>query len=477
MSLRRRFILVFGLFAVLLTAVGGFLTWRATSRALERELDEKLVQIAGVAAGVGLQPSLVEGLQPGDERTQAWNLVFQRLRSLQGYVDGAYLFRSDRTALVTTEGPQDIPVGTRLRFLDLYGQELDEALVVGSSRTPLFEGEDGRFYKYGFVRLEQSDVLLGVLMRADYLEPLDRFRRTALLGSLAAIVLAALLAGFLAAGVVEPLERLSRAALRIERGHLQREVSLERADELGRLSRAMERMRVGILHRDEQLRLMLAQVAHEIRNPLGGLELFAAAAAETEEPEERERILTRLRSEVQGLNGIINEFLIFARPLTAAATLHDVRTPLQDALELARAENENAGVTLESDLPEYPLLARADPGHVKGIVLNLLRNAAQAGTQVRLSAEDYRGEVVISVRDNGPGVRPDLRDRIFEPFVTDKEQGAGLGLAIVRRLAETNGGRVNLVEDEDAVGEGAEFRVYLPGSEEIPVLSSRDTYR
>ena len=159
-------------------------------------------------------------------------------------------------------------------------------MTLGSSTTPLFEGQDGRFYKYGFVRLEQSEVLLGVLMRADYLTPLDGFRQTTLVGSIAATILAALLAGALAAGVVRPLERLSRAALRIQQGHLNQPVELERVDELGRLSRAMERMRVGILQRDDQLQLMLAQVAHEIRNPLGGLELFAAAAQDMDDPDQ-----------------------------------------------------------------------------------------------------------------------------------------------------------------------------------------------
>jgi signal transduction histidine kinase len=469
MSLRRRFVLVFAAFAAIITALGGYLSWRASSAALERELDDKLRQVAGAAAQVGFPSSMVVGLQPGDESSSAWNVAYQRLSSLRRYVDAAYLFRQDRTVLVSTEGAEALPIGTRLRFLDLYPLELDQAERLGSSTTPVFEGGDGRLFKYGFVRLEQSDIYLAVLMRADYLSPLDTFTRTALFGSLAATILAALLAAALAAEIVRPLERLSRAALRIQRGHLTRPVAVERADELGRLSQAMERMRKGILQRDEQLRLMLAQVAHEIRNPLGGLELFAAAAQDMDDPEERDRILGRIRNEVEGLNSTINDFLVFARPLEPHLELHDIRGPIREAADLVSAELNQREGALTLVMPDEPVLARVDPGHAKGIMLNLLRNAAQAGDRVELEVTTHHGEVIVTVRDDGPGIPMDLRDRIFDPFVTDKEQGAGLGLPIVQRLAEANHGRIELAAPGAPLGSGAEFRLYLPGAEELPL--------
>ena len=145
--------------------------------------------------------------------------------------------------------------------------------------------------------------------------------------SLAAAALAALIGRRLATGIVSRLEVLSRGALRIQRGMMDRPFDLEGEDEVGRLARAMERMRTGIQRRDEQLRLMLSRVAHEIRNPLAGLELFAAAAQDTDDREERRRILGRVRREVVGLNSIINEFLGFARPGRTELELHDVRDP------------------------------------------------------------------------------------------------------------------------------------------------------
>ena len=152
-------------------------------------------------------------------------------------------------------------------------------------------------------------------------------------------------------------------------------------------------------------------------------------------------------------------------------SLHDVCGPVREAAELVALESKG-NCQLEVDLPPEPLVALADPSHVKRITLNLLRNAAQAGDHVKLICEPHRGEVRVTVKDDGPGIPVQLRDRIFDPFVSDKAQGAGLGLAIVKKLVTANGGRVTLSSEDglgegDSLGSGAEFHVYFNGSEDL----------
>ncbi len=486
MSLRRKYILVFVGLCLLLTLGGGHLAWRAANGALENELDQKLVWVAGAAAEVGLQANPLLALQPGDENSALYLPNRERLLRLLRYVDEAHIFRRDNTVIVTTDPPAEYPIGTPLRWLDAYEPELDVAWSTGEAVSEVFEGQDGRFYKYGFKRLEESDAMLTVLMTADYLIPLSRFQQTLLLGSLGTALLAGLIAAMLATSIVSPLERLSRGALKIQRGRWNEPVPPEEGVELGRLSKAMERMRAGIVQRDEQLRLMLAQVAHEIRNPLGGLELFATAAVEAEDPKERARLLGRVRHEVEALNEIINHFITFSRPLHPQRKLHDIRVPIEQAVDLIRMQLEGRGRELTVHLPTEPLVVWADPDHTKRTVLNLLHNAGTAGTAVRLEAWWRNGEAVVSVRDNGPGVPKEARERIFDPFVTDKEQGAGLGLAIVKQVLEANGARVVLMDTEEGAGvadpargelTGAEFRVYFRGSEELPSEDAEDADR
>ena len=455
-------------FAVGVSAVGGAAAWWQAGRALEAELDTRARWVARAGADIGLSASGVILLQPGFEDLDIWTSTHARLQRLRSVVPESYIIRSDNTALVTSFPADSIPIGAPLPQFALFAPELAEARLVGDATTLSFSLE-GRRFKWGFAVLDDRETVFAVLLPADYLQPLAQLRRNLFVGAAAAAVLAVLLATVLAASVVQPLERLARVATRIQRGHMQEPVAEEGGHEVGRLARAMERMRLGILTRDEQLRLMLAQVAHEIRNPLEGLELFASAAEETEDPEERARLISRVRTEVTALNVIISDFLTFARPMGRAEHASDVRGPIREAVELVEAEMDDRGGTLDLILPETPLMALVRDEHVKRATLNLLRNAAQASQHVRLDARIENAEVVIAVSDDGPGVPDDLRSRVFEPFVTDKEQGAGLGLAIVKKVAEANGGRVELTDSSETNGgRGAEFRLYFGSLEDPP---------
>ena len=218
MSIRRLFIISLVTFAVFVSAVGGYLAWREASRAVEAELDTRATWVAGAAAETGLQASVLLGLQPGFEDTNAWLSHHSRLRRLLRYVSEAYILAPDNTALLSTFPADSVPIGTPIRQLDQFAPELDSARALGNATTRGFRGTDGRIYKWGFAELEQSDLVLAVLMQADYLSPLAQLRRNLFLVSGLAGLLAALLAGLLAAGIVEPVERLSRVALRIQRG-------------------------------------------------------------------------------------------------------------------------------------------------------------------------------------------------------------------------------------------------------------------
>jgi len=444
MSLRHRLAAAFVLFAAAALGVGGWLVYNSTRGLLERGLDEKLEAVA-VAASSGIDGGLVSQLRPGDEGTRLFQAYSARLRELAPVSASAFIFDSAGGLLVASwPGPA---IGDRVHSLDLYGAEIEEAWVGGTATTTLFQDEQGRWYKLGFARLDDGPAVLAVAMPASFLEPLDRLRAQMITFALVALAAIALAAAVLSRGLTRALEQLSQAARRIGEGQYEGPVPCGAGGEVGQLARALEEMRVAIIRREEELRLMLAQVAHEIRNPLGGIELFAGAAADGLPPDdERRGHLEKIRSEARELDRVITDFLTFARPQEPALRKIDLRGPLKEAAAMI---GDSGALDVRVELPAEPLYVVADPDQVKRIAVNLLRNAVAAAQQRVVLAAAADGErVSLTVRDDGPGIGEEVRDRIFQPFFTTRADGAGLGLAIVRKLAEANAGSVEFETGE-----------------------------
>jgi signal transduction histidine kinase len=170
----------------------------------------------------------------------------------------------------------------------------------------------------------------------------------------------------------------------------------------------------------------------------------------------------------------LQSFLDYARPPATSKRLVDLRTIAEKTRQLlaGRAEQQSICVCIEQ--PEHPVEGRADPEQLHQVLLNLLLNAFDAigrdGQVTIRIAENAQGFAVITVTDSGPGIPQTVRDRVFEPFVSTKESGTGLGLTICRRIVEDHGGRI---EATDGRGEGAIFTVTLPMSGTRPITGNR----
>ncbi|GEL70621.1 sensor histidine kinase [Myxococcus virescens] len=207
---------------------------------------------------------------------------------------------------------------------------------------------------------------------------------------------------------------------------------------------------------------LAAGVAHEVGNPLAGILGYVALARAKADTPELKDFLKRIDHEVQRIDQIIRGLLDLGRPGTTSLGPVEVAAVVETCVRLVRAAPELSGVTVSLEL-EPGLLARADPGPLSQIVINLLLNAAQAmGGQgrVRVSTRRTADEVRLLVEDGGTGIPDDVMPRLFEPFFTTKgREGTGLGLAVSLRLAQIMGGRL---EAENAQGGGARFTVCLP---------------
>jgi signal transduction histidine kinase len=390
-----------------------FALHRDATAALDRVLAERL-HGAGESAAL-----LLSGKSPSPEA----------LRDLMraNRLDGAWVVDRSLKVLADATGPG----GVRANLLRVDAARAERALSGEASVGPSFALGDLTVATGYFPVRDASGTVAGVLgLEAG--EPFARARRD--LGRSLVLGLAIAVVG---AGALALVAARWAAA---ERARLRAALAAARADGLSR---------------------MAATAAHEIRNPLGVIRATIELMRERSAGSlgERDRgALQDVLGEVERLHRLTQDFLELSadRPLAVAEV--DPGEVIDDAAR--RAEASHPGITVVRDVPALPVI-RADAGRLLQVLANLLSNAAQAqGTgTVTVQARAGRQDVRISVRDRGPGIAPEARDRLFEPFFSTKETGTGLGLALSRRIVERHGGSLRLA---DPGPPGAAFEVRLP---------------
>ncbi len=215
---------------------------------------------------------------------------------------------------------------------------------------------------------------------------------------------------------------------------------------------------------------LAAGLAHEIRNPLGAISGCVELVRETAalDPEER-RLLVTVSRDVERLNQLVTDMLQFARPRPPDLQPTDLAALAGEVVTLAKTSGGAESNVNLSVGGQASVVAMADGNQVRQVLWNLVRNAAQAsrkGGDVRVEVTASGGEAEIAVLDRGPGVAPELRERLFDTFYSGTARGTGLGLAIVKRVADAHGGRVEVRERE---GGGSVFAFVIPAPRESDV--------
>jgi signal transduction histidine kinase len=446
----------------------GLLAHFVARHALEEELGRRLMSVAAAAAAE-IADENVALLGPGDEATRTYRNVQKRLDELRLATGVARIYVFDAAGTSRSDTRAGTPIGERYYGLLADSSELRRVFAGAPASSVLFRGHDGSLYKSGFAPLQSTEgagkieFAVGVDGAASLYEQLTGLRRTLAAvgagGTLAVVALSVLMARLL----VRPLLRLERAAERIGAGDLEAPVEAGAHDEVGRVAETLEAMRRQLRSRDERMQIMLAGIAHEVRNPLGGMELYAGLLRDelAGDPPKLDHV-RRIERELAHLKTVVGDFLEYARRPKPELVSRDVAELLAEVRELSLAAARARSVAVE--LSAEPARAACDSGQLRRALLNLAHNAVQAcpadgSGKVRLGCARARGEVVVTVADTGPGIEPDALDKIWTPFYTTKQSGTGLGLAFVRDIARDHGARLGV---DSAPGRGTTFTLALP---------------
>lgn len=215
--------------------------------------------------------------------------------------------------------------------------------------------------------------------------------------------------------------------------------------------------------------LLASGLAHEIRNPLNAMNMNVQMLEEELqgvpgiEDEEFGDLLDSTKSEIKRLERLVNNFLAYARPAKPRFEAMDMNVVVREVLRFLELDFRQSKVELKTDLE--PLLpdVEIDETQFKQALMNLLVNARQvltSGGNVSIATRaGSRGDVVLEIEDDGPGIPEEIRERIFEVFYSSRGGGTGLGLPIARQIIEKHGGTIELDSEE---GRGTRFTIHLP---------------
>ncbi|MHC4340174.1 MAG: ATP-binding protein [Planctomycetota bacterium] len=277
-------------------------------------------------------------------------------------------------------------------------------------------------------------------------------------------LLVSVLLGLVVAGTIaRPIQRLAEQARRFAAGSYDGDVGRRGPGEVGELQESFSTMAEAILESEEKLReserfavlgRLAGGIAHELRNPLTAIRMAVDTAA-TDDPEERAEARKVAVSEIERLDRTLREMLDYVQPRKPVLVHVSVAELFDHVVVLLGPQCEHLKVRLEA-FAEPELQVEVDADRIKQALLNLVLNAAQAqpeGGVVRLRASEGR----IEVQDEGPGIPPEVRESLLQPFVTTKEAGIGLGLAVVKQVADEHGAMLSF----ETGPEGTTFTLQL----------------
>lgn len=460
---------------LLLTAVLSGIGWMALqnqqTEVVMEQLRSEAREIAYLAAQRRSSIDYFGGTQLGQQQYIQW-------KAMAVYEDyGAYILVVDRMGRMMDN--MNVAYADNPDFAKaLDGQDIMEALsrVLQGEEIDLHVSMDGNDYFTVGIPFVQNGMVLGAVFMQTPAQVIEAGSPGLLLPVLgiaaAAILLSGLVLFLILRGVMKPLARLTNAARAMAEGDFAVRVPETKSTrEVAELSAAFNSMADELSEVEDSRREFVANVSHELRSPITAISGYIEGMRDgVIPPEQYDKYLTIVSDESKRLSHLIGELLALSRLEREDAALTCTDFDVCDLLErvfLRRTGDlENRGMDVDCDFDPEPCFVRADMARIDQVLVNLIDNAIKFtpdGGVITLRVRAESGLCTVTVQDNGVGVLPEDRPRVFERFFTADRahtsgKGTGLGLSICQRILEMHGQKIRLLDTQ----EGAAFAFTLP---------------
>ncbi len=369
------------------------------------------------------------------------------------------IFIFDKNYEIVVHTDSTILPGTVDPRLLLNQTEISNLNLNQSTASVPFKGDDGKWYLWGFYRLN-PDYWLAVRESALRFQKVENFAQIFWLFGIGGTLLSIIFGWLMTRSITRPVDKLVEFSAEIGKGNFQIEIPKKMHGEIAILAQTMDKMRKGLAENQKEKEELLAQIAHEIRNPLGGIELLANLTKEDIEKENIEHpdaavkktdYLIKILKEISGLKNLISSYLNYSRPVPANPSWVNLPEVISDLRNIftERFKKKNINLSLDIELNKIFF----DESHLRQILINLISNSIDSvndGGKISLAAGEQNSLWEISINDNGAGIPKENIPKIFNPFFTTKKNGTGLGLAICKKLSAENKSSLTAVNNSDA---------------------------
>lgn len=465
MKLRPRILsLILGLLLLSFLALSVPLYWY-TRGALEDELDKRLLSVAGIAAA-NIDRSLLNALLTEPALGAVRKRIEGELARFSGDdIEGIAVYTASGDELAISR--QTETHSLQLAFLLQRLAERSEGN--NSAVSEIYELSDGTYLKAAAATLSTDGSKRAVVVvwaGAGFMTVIEQIVGSLFWTFLVSLVLAVTLAIVFSRSLLRPVDQLSGYARSIEKNLYSDTVDLGRRDEFGDLNRSLAEMHREIQQHEQSTKQLLSGIAHEIKNPLGGMEIYTGllneeleTGSDGEAAEEKRSYLEKITRELTHLKQIVTEYLDYARPLKSDLKQVSLELVMDDAFRLLLPEFKEKDV--HTSLSGAGAVM-GDESKLRRVFVNLLKNSLAAVTSegaIDVTIEKENDSVTVRVSDNGRGIPLEDREKIFEPYFTTQDKGYGLGLTITKNIVDEMNGTI-VVSSSD--GKGTTFTVELP---------------